>query len=276
MAPPVLLTGATGLIGFRVLQELLRNNYRVRITARSANKVQSVTTHPLIRPFESQLTTALIPDINAANAFDEALKDVTYVIHTGSPVPIPGTDPLRDVWSPTVDGTASLLTSALRFSTIKRIVLTSSIVATIPLSPLPPSTAPEVPVSITASSRVPLPANTTATPDVFETYVLAKTIALSNADTFMKTQNPDFTLAHVIPGYVLGRDERVHDAEMAAHMPSSCGILLQGLTGIDVLVPLHGGFVHVDDLAEMFLRVMELETEVQMESFGACVPVDFG
>ncbi|PYH45994.1 NAD(P)-binding protein [Aspergillus saccharolyticus JOP 1030-1] len=298
-SPLVLLTGATGLIGFHVLLALLHDNYNVRITVRTEEKAQHLLSHPVLQPYTStststpQLTTILIPDITAPNAFAAALHDITHIIHTGSPVPIPGTDPVREIWTPTVTGTAHLLHAALHSPTIQRVLLTSSIVAIIPPAPCSGSSDPATATpTITPAARVTLPdqitEETIAQQDVFTAYVLAKITALNEAEAFMKTRTSSFSLAHIIPGYVLGRDRLVTTADMGVGKPSSCGILLRGLLGMDGSGPLHGAFVHVDDLAEVFVRVLEregqegqkgedeVETEEKVESWGAYVPVEFG
>lgn len=149
MAPLVLLTGATGLIGFRVLQEVLKGDYRVRITVRSEEKAKTVFSNPVIEKLSlgGRLTSTIVTDVTAGGAFDSALKDVTYVIHAGSPVPVPGFDPLDQIWKPTVDGTENLLTAALKFPGIQRIVVTSSIVGA--MAPMPDPS-----VTVTGASRV--------------------------------------------------------------------------------------------------------------------------
>ncbi|PYI15350.1 hypothetical protein BO99DRAFT_254583 [Aspergillus violaceofuscus CBS 115571] len=85
-----------------------------------------------------------------------------------------------------------------------------------------------------------------------------------------------FSVATVAPGYVYGRDERVLSAEAAVTKDSSPGILLRSVKGIDCSVPIHGGYVHIDDLAELYLRVLQREPDAQTpSSFGACALVDY-
>jgi nucleoside-diphosphate-sugar epimerase len=253
MAPLVLLTGATGLIGFRVLGELLKGDYRVRITVRSEEKARTVFSNPVIERLSpgDRLMSTIVTDVTADGAFDQAMQDATYVIHVGSPVPVPGYDPLDQIWKPTVDGTANLLGAALKFSSIKRVIITSSIVANLALMS-------DSSVTVTSASRIQLPGIPGTFSDVFQAYVLAKITELNSTDLFMEKNKPHFSLAHVIPGYVFGRDELVLDAETALGKSSSCGILLRSVCGIDSPGPLHGGYVHIDDLAQVFVKVLEL------------------
>lgn len=78
-SPTVLLTGATGLIGFRVLLELLKNDYSVRFTARSQEKALKVLSNPAIQNLRpgDRLTPFIVSDILVDGAFDATLKDIT-------------------------------------------------------------------------------------------------------------------------------------------------------------------------------------------------------
>ncbi|KAJ5808761.1 cinnamoyl-CoA reductase [Penicillium riverlandense] len=271
MAPRILLTGATGLIGFRILQELLKGEYEVRITVRSETKAQEVLFNPVIQKIKpgNRLTYTIVPDSVLSQAFDTALQDVTSIIHAGSPVPVPGFDPVNQIWKPIVEGTANLLTSALKFPRIKRVLITSSIVAN--MAPMPDPS-----VTVTANSRVQLPGIPQTFSNVFEAYVLAKITEINNVDSFVEQQKPHFSVATIIPGYVYGRDELVLDSDTAVSKGSSSGILLRSLTGTDLPAPIHGGYVHIDDLAQVYMKVLELQPEADTpSSFGACSLVSY-
>ncbi|RAL03179.1 cinnamoyl-CoA reductase [Aspergillus ibericus CBS 121593] len=272
MAPLILLTGATGLIGFRILLEILQSGtYDVRIATRSQAKAESILSNPAIQNLShgSRLSTIIIPDFTAPGAFNSALKDITYVIYAGSPVPVPGFDPMTQIWTPSIVGPANLLSTALNYTNIKRIIITSSIVGTLDPVPNPSITA-------TATTRIHLPTIPSTFTNIFEAYILAKITELNRTDEFIDTQNPHFSIVHIIPGYVFGHDHLVHDAETARTKASSCGMLLRGFTGEELPNPMHGGFVHIDDLALVHLKALELETTSETpSSFGACTMVDF-
>ncbi|PWY77305.1 cinnamoyl-CoA reductase [Aspergillus sclerotioniger CBS 115572] len=272
MAPIILLTGATGLIGFRILIEILKSSaYDVRITTRSQEKADSILANSAIQSLSpgDRLSSIIIPDSTTPNAFDSALKDITYVIYAGSPVPVPGFDATTQIWTPSITGPANLLSTALKYPSIKRIVITSSIVGTLDPIPNPYITA-------TATTRIHLPALPSAFTSIFEAYILAKITELNMTDSFMETKKPHFSVAHIIPGYVFGRDERIYDANTARNNRSSCGMLLRGFTGSGIPSHMHGGFVHIDDLAAVHMKVLELEpTPDTPTSFGACTVVDF-
>ncbi|KAJ5084556.1 cinnamoyl-CoA reductase [Penicillium alfredii] len=271
MAPLVLLTGANGLVGFRVLLELLKGNYNVRITVRSEEKARAVLSNQVIQKLQpgGRLHYTIVPDSVVSDAFDTVLQDVTYVIHAGSPVPVPGFDPIEQVWKPILVGTENLLSSALKIPSIKRVLVTSSIVAN--MAPMPDPS-----VTATAKSRLQLPGVPETFGNVFEAYILAKITEANNIDLFVAQKKPHFSIATISPGYVFGRDELVPDAETAIQKPSSSGILLRSLTGTDNPAPIHGGYIHIDDLAQVYVKALELQPETDCpSSFGACGLVNF-
>ncbi len=88
--------------------------------------------HPSRLAPGSRLQFTFVPDILADGAYDEAVKDVKYIIHIASPIAKETEDYERDVIQPAVKGTTNILKSALKAPTVKRIVITSSILAVIP------------------------------------------------------------------------------------------------------------------------------------------------
>jgi nucleoside-diphosphate-sugar epimerase len=77
MAKTVLVTGASGFIATHIVNAFLERGYNVRGTVRSESTAAKVKkTHP---KYQDQLSFAIVPDIAAANAFDEAVKGVDGV-----------------------------------------------------------------------------------------------------------------------------------------------------------------------------------------------------
>ncbi|EME45951.1 hypothetical protein DOTSEDRAFT_32655 [Dothistroma septosporum NZE10] len=121
----VLITGATGHPGFRVLRYVLEQRYNVRATIRSEAK-----SNPALVELNTNtnLSFAVVPDITAPDAYLEAIKDVSYVIHIASPLPnaAESGDFEATLIQPAVQGTLSMLEAAQKSGTVKRIVITSS------------------------------------------------------------------------------------------------------------------------------------------------------
>ncbi|CAJ2499878.1 Uu.00g027310.m01.CDS01 [Anthostomella pinea] len=281
MAATILITGATGLVGFRILLAALAAGHNVRYTVR--NDPQTVSSNPAVKSLapSDRLSAVVIPDFTAEGAFDPALDGVTHIIHAGSPVPVPTYDPSPQVYEPTVKIASNLLASALKTPSLQRVVITSSYVVNLGL-PVPPTAAtyditPAVP---SAATRVPLPS---PFPEVFsgvlEAYILAKMVELDNSDKLIQTRSPHFTIAHVIPGYIFGRNEPALDAGMMQAQNSSNNFLMMGMVGGELPFPIHGGFVHLDDVADIHMRVAfppePAEAADGIADFGVATPVDY-
>lgn len=58
-----------------------------------------------------------------------AVKGCEYVIHTASPFPVTEPSDASEVINPAKEGTLSVLKASVEAGTVKRVVLTSSIVA---------------------------------------------------------------------------------------------------------------------------------------------------
>lgn len=119
MAPAttILITGATGLIGFRILLAALAGGYNVRYKVRLEEKAWMVSSNPAVQKLApapgDRLSPVIIPDFTVEGAFDAALQGVTHIIHAGSPVPVPTYDPTTQIFNPTVKISSGLLSSAL-------------------------------------------------------------------------------------------------------------------------------------------------------------------
>ncbi|KAK0377186.1 hypothetical protein CLIM01_05440 [Colletotrichum limetticola] len=130
----VLVTGATGHIAVHTTRQLLEHGFRVRGTVRDLNRATWLT-QDVFSPFADRgdLELVQVPDLGAQHAFDEAIKGVSAVAHIASILFFSDSPP--DVIPPAVDSMVSILEAAAREPSAKSIVYTSSIVATVDLSP---------------------------------------------------------------------------------------------------------------------------------------------
>ena len=126
----ILLTGATGHVGFASLVVALSNGYRVRAAIRRESSIPQIKTPKSIQPYLPQLEFIIVPDITVDGAYDEAVKGVDAIVHIASPlVSDAGEDFQAGLVTPAVKGTLSILNSAIKSPSVKRIVITSSVVA---------------------------------------------------------------------------------------------------------------------------------------------------
>jgi nucleoside-diphosphate-sugar epimerase len=129
----ILITGATGFVGFRVLLYALQQGYNVRAVVRSQAKADTITSNTAFQKLNksSNLSFVTIPDFLTTNAFAQALEGVTCVLHIASPnglEPPPEGKSLEKYFvHAAVQNTLTVLESAKNVPSVKRIVITSSV-----------------------------------------------------------------------------------------------------------------------------------------------------
>jgi nucleoside-diphosphate-sugar epimerase len=123
----IFITGATGFIGAHVALSALKAGYNVRLSVRREAQIESL--RRAFEAFDKNLDFVVVSDYTSADAFDSALKDIDYVIHVASPLPKPN----EDLLTPAVKGTTSILESASRTPTVKKVVITGSVLSFVPL-----------------------------------------------------------------------------------------------------------------------------------------------
>lgn len=127
---PVLVTGASGYIGSWIVRTLLEDGYEVRGTVRNPDKPKGLEhLHKLSDEHPGKLTLVKA-DLLDEGSFDDAVNGCELVMHTASPFVIQGIkDPEAQLVRPALDGTRNVLGAADRSTSVKRVVLTSSVAA---------------------------------------------------------------------------------------------------------------------------------------------------
>jgi nucleoside-diphosphate-sugar epimerase len=187
---------------------------------------------PLLRDAKG-LSFVVVPDFLFANAFDDAAKGVDYIIHIASPlgteIPADG-DYQRHYIAPAVTGTLNILNAAKKAGTVKRIVVTSSMVAIQPVSAMFADTD----LVVRPEDRVAELEGSVDNPSVG--YIASKIAALNRSEAWMKENSPSFVLINLHPSFVFGRDE---SATSTARLMAGTNRLVLG-PAVDNLLP---GFV---------------------------------
>jgi nucleoside-diphosphate-sugar epimerase len=252
----VLITGATGHLGFKTLLDALEAGYQVRAAVRSDSKAKLITSNAAFKAAnipEGQLTFVIVPDLAVPGAYDEAVKDVKYVIHIASPIPtgskLTQAQFKEHFIKPAVQGTVGMLESAAKSPSVRRVVITSSVVAIVPFEKMISGSEDNI---YTAEDRVPFSDGPYT--DEFQAYSASKTAALNEAEAWMAKTKPHFDLVHIHPSYVEGRDELVHTKEEA--MAGTNAIILRAVTGVKAPFPLAGATVHNDDVARLHVDAL--------------------
>ena len=127
---PVLVTGGTGYVASWIIKKLLEEGVTVNATVRdpsNAKLLGYLTSLEKSLPGKLELFKA---DLLDAGSFDQAMQDCELVIHTASPFFLTGVkNPQEELIKPAREGVTNVLGSANKISSVKRVVLTSSIAA---------------------------------------------------------------------------------------------------------------------------------------------------
>jgi nucleoside-diphosphate-sugar epimerase len=258
----ILLTGGTGHIGYRTLIEALRAGYKVRASIRRESSIAEIKSTKSIQPYLSELSFVIVEDITKDGAFDEAVKDVSYIVHIASPLPSPTEDPDKDIIQPAIRGTLGILNSALKQPSVKRVVITASNVAVTPLA----AHMGQDPGLITPESRVPSDSLPKEYPHVFLAYGVSKILAYNHTIEFIEKQKPKFTVINIMPSFVVGKNELAKTP--AAVNAGSNAIALNVLFGVQNPNGLVGTTVYVDDVAKIHIEALDPKIEGN-RNFGA-------
>ncbi|KAF8468651.1 hypothetical protein JB92DRAFT_3059092 [Gautieria morchelliformis] len=208
----IAITGVTGYIASYTGLYALRAGHRVRGTVRSIARAEALKAayakHGIpTDDLEKRLEFAIVDDLNSEEQLTNALRDVDGVLH-GALAFTEFTDPkLVDI---AVEGTLVLLRVAKKFPSIKRVVLTSSIVAI----HTPPAIVHDRVLSVEDwndeavnmfENNLPVdhdPRLKRAAP--FIPYSAAKLKAERAAWDFVKQESPKFDLVAILPATNIG------------------------------------------------------------------------
>ncbi|KAI1759525.1 hypothetical protein GGR53DRAFT_140633 [Hypoxylon sp. FL1150] len=103
---------------------------------------------------------------------------------------------------------------------------------------------------------------------------MANMVEVHDSGEFVKTQDPSFTVSHVVPGYTSGRNELVHDAAMTQTQNSS-NFMAMDMLGGGLPMAIHGSFAYLDDVAETHLRVALLDPATEPTDFVIASEVNY-
>ncbi|MGI9085021.1 MAG: NAD-dependent epimerase/dehydratase family protein [Aeromicrobium sp.] len=127
---PVLVTGGNGYIASWLVKDLLEDGIDVHATVRDPSNADKIGHLTRMAEDAAGTLTLFTADLLHEGSFDEAMDGCELVIHTASPFVISGIkDAQRDLVDPAVMGTRNVLESADRVTSVKRVVLTSSVVS---------------------------------------------------------------------------------------------------------------------------------------------------
>jgi nucleoside-diphosphate-sugar epimerase len=249
----VLLTGATGHLGFKVLRSALEAGYIVRAVVRSEQKATTLKSNHVLKatPGFSNLSFVVVPDFLVPGAFDEAAKDARYIIHVASPIitKLPEHDNYDAHFiQPAVQGTLGVFESARRAGTVTRVVVTSSAVAILPLIALAQFDGQ------TYSAENRQPEIEPPFPDGRVGYVASKIAALNRAEAWIKQEKPSFDVIHIHPSFIFGRDDL---ADSTAYFQTGTNCIPLNIALGVTSDPQPNTWNHVGDTAKMHILALD-------------------
>jgi nucleoside-diphosphate-sugar epimerase len=237
---------------------MIVQGYDVRAAVRSKAKGETIKSNPTLRGVSSsQLSFITVPDFLAPGAFDKAVKGVKYIVHLASPIPFrDGADPAdqeEHFVKPAIRGTISILESARKAGTVKRVVITSSLVVNVPIEVqfgVTPATE-----AYTAESRIHMPQ--TPYPNAFVAYIASKVGALAEAEAWVAANKSaaSFDVIHVHPSYTIGRDDTALTSKDVNEGVNST--MFSTIMGVETDQVKPGNTVHVDDAARVHALALD-------------------
>lgn len=128
ISSPILVTGASGFVAIHTIVQLLEQGYHVRGTLRTLSREAEVR-ETISKYVQANDRFEILPaDLEQDSGWDEAIKDVEYVLHVASPFPLFEPKHEDELIIPAVQGTLRVLRAAHK-ANVKRVVQVSSIAA---------------------------------------------------------------------------------------------------------------------------------------------------
>lgn len=229
---PVLVTGANGYVASWLVKNLLDKGHTVHAAVRNPDNTQKM--QHLIDAAENApgVIKFFAGDLLKEDSYQEGMQGCELVYHTASPFTLDVKNPQKDLIDPAVNGTASVLKSASKTDSVKRVVVTSSCAA-IYCDAIDTVNAPNG--MITENDW-----NTVATLD-YQPYSLSKTMAEKKAWEIAKSQS-QWDLVTVNPSFIMGpalnpktaTSESVNILKMMAGGEMKMGAPKMGVGVVDV------------------------------------------
>ena len=192
---PVLVTGGSGYLASWIIKMLLEEGINVNATVRDLSSAQKVEHLKVLAKASTGQLKLFKSDLMDDGSFNEPMQDCELVIHTASPFFVTGIkNPENELIRPAKEGTKNVLESAKRNSTVKRIVLTSSVAAihgdNADIELVKGGKFTEKEWNVTSSAE-------------HQPYAYSKTIAEKEAWAIAKEQD-QWDLLTINPGWILG------------------------------------------------------------------------
>ena len=122
-----LVTGGSGYLASWIIKLLLDEGFSVNTTVRDPEETQKIAYLKALD--KNNKLTFFKADLLDIGSFKDSMRNCSFVIHTASPFFITCKDPEKELINPAKIGTRNVLQSVNETSSVKRVVLTSSVAA---------------------------------------------------------------------------------------------------------------------------------------------------
>lgn len=234
MNKKVAVTGASGFIASHIVQQLLAKGYQVKASIRG-----DASRYPFLTELEGadENLELVQADLRNAGDFDRVVADCDVVMHTASPYIVNVKDPQKDLVDPAVEGTNNVLAACQRASSVKRVIVTSSVAAI---------TDEASNDKVFSEKDWNTKSNLKRNP-----YYYSKTLAEKAAWDFVEKQKPGFDLIVINPFMVIG-------PSLCPSLNESNKIFADMMSGVyPTLMSVTWGIVDVRDVATAHILAME-------------------
>lgn len=235
----VCVTGASGYIASWIVNLLLLRGYTVKASVRDPNDPRK-TEHLLGLEGARERLQLFKANLLEESSFDSVIDGCEGVFHTASPFYHDVKDPQVELLDPAVKGTLNVLNSCAKTSSVRRVVLTSSIAA------VAFNGKPRTPATVVDETWF-------SDPDFCRSsklwYVLSKTLAEDSAWKFAKEKGME--LVTINPAMVIG-------PLLQPTLNTSAAAVLSLIKGAHTFPNATFGWVNVKDVANAHIQAFEI------------------
>jgi nucleoside-diphosphate-sugar epimerase len=155
---------------------------------------------------------------------------------------------MKKIVVPAVKGTTSILHAAYTSPEVRRIVITSSLVATIPMH------AFMGPTDEIYNGQKKIPSHTGPYANDVQAYLDSKVQALAATHEFVTEKKPQFDIVNIMPSYIIGKNELVTNT--ADFFNGTNKVVFSAVLGMKADLPRTGNTVYLNDVARLHVDAL--------------------
>ncbi|KAG5914437.1 hypothetical protein E4U61_005699 [Claviceps capensis] len=192
------------MVGFRILVRLLKSGYHVRAAVRTQASFDRIRALPSVHKYANHLSSIVVPEITQPLAYFEAIRGVKFVVHVALPISCPNLTSEghyhehQHIIRPAMRGTTNLLEAAHCSNSVKRVVITGSLMSIV-------SNKKRLTSGVLIDEDT-LDVDLNGSINQSSAYIRSKALASASIRILMPEKRPRSTVANILPVLILGRD----------------------------------------------------------------------